>query len=444
MVAFGRAGLRSVGGMAGLTILRRLSLGVAVVGLVIPAVWWLGRSDDPGPGSGTSSPTPVVVRDFDLVQFCASKRLRCEQLGGAQTAVVYPAPGARARGYLLWDPGGPGTVPLDAGATRASLPGWSRDYHLVAFAEAWTGIPVGDQCLESLGLSRAARSVGGCSWSSLVVDVDEYRGAVDEFERRVGPLVGVFASSFGAIRALPAIRQVTSRGGFAVVESPAPWPDVSGTEIVQARVQSARRAVVGTPPCVAVECAERNRLVDRALRGELSGVDGDDFEFAMLGMAAALSGNARFLADFWTHDGEIGRAGQVSIRRVASQLSLVTGMGSAKPERVGYLAGACSTYQRWGAAPSAFARLHSACATVPSNGYRTWAETWSFPKASGRRILVVVNQQDPVVPARFQKSWAARTGARLTLQFAEAGHVPMPSAMARRVGVWLHRSGPEG
>lgn len=349
--------------------------------------------------------------------------------------MIYPTRREHSDGYLLWDAGGPGTSPLDPGASRAALPTWTTGFDLVVLAEPWTETEVSARCLAELA-AESRRDPDHCPWRRLVTDVHEYARALVSFEKQEGSLNGVYAASYGAVRALPAVQRVTARGGFAVIESPAPPLGTSATTIVRSRLEAAERAIVWTSACARSECARRYQILGQLLRGD-DQVDPDDVQLALLGMSYSPQENEAFLRNLWRHGGKVDRVGAVSLRQVASRVALVTGAGTALHERVGYLAGTCSMYSHWPAGTSAFARMHRACATISPNGYDSWADHHRIGTQARKNIALVVNRRDPVVPWALQRLWRADSVPANVFTFARPGHVTMPESVAAEVGAWL-------
>lgn len=439
MVGLGRIG-RSVR-----RVMARVVRGVlprTITSLLLVTALSLGTAGCSGSGTPKAKAAPEtnavpVTQAFDLKAFCASVRVRCQQVR-SRWAVVYPTRRDKRRGILLWDAGGPGFRPLDEGAVRAALPGWTQGFDVVSFPERWTSVKVGRPCLLDLRPSIPNDRNPRCPWSRFSETVDDYEELLNEFESINGQLSGVYAASFGAVRALPAIQSVTDRGGFAIVESPAPWPSMAGAQILRARIAAARRAIVSTPSCRRAECRRRTRLVEQILGGRVRAIDPGDFELAMLGMAYDLEGNERFLDHFWSRSGRIGRAELVSLRRVGLGFSLVTGRGIPREERAGYLAATCSMYRGWSPEPrSALEKMHRSCDAVESNGYRKWAYSAQLSRGRSRSVLLLLNRSDPVVPFRLQRFWSESAGVEPMYLLSERGHVSMPDRLDGRVSRWV-------
>lgn len=414
-------------GIAAVTAL--LTLGVLAIGV-------LSRGGaEPVRTRGVAA---IPDAEFVLADFCRSKKLRCLELDHDVTAVVHPTSQEHRKGLLLWDAGGPGGVPLDAGATRATLPGWTRAYDIVTLTEPWVSTPLDADCLLDLRIDGGSR-MPRCPWSRLVLDVAEYREVLDSLEAEVAPLAGVLTESFGAVRALPAIERVVGRGGFAVVASPSPWPDEGGARILGQRLAAARNALIATTPCPSGGCGSRQQTLQRLLAGEVPGVSREQAELAVLGMAANLEDNARFLAELWADGGQVTRAGAASLRRVAARFALSTGAGTPLPAHVGYLAGVCSTYSGWTGSTGAFAAMHRWCDQVPRAGYG-FGSRLAPPSATGR-VYLALNRADPVVPWVFQSRWRRLAPAARVRVFETTGHVSPPEAVQADLAAWVRSAG---
>lgn len=374
--------------------------------------------------------------EFVLDDFCESAKLRCLELDHDVTSVRYPTRQEHRQGVLLWDAGGPGGVPLDGDAMRAALPAWTRGYDVVALTEPWVTTPISARCLRELRNDVASRAPG-CPWSRLVLDLAEYREILDFLESEIGPLAGVLAESFGAVRALPAIERVLRRGGFAVVASPAPWLDEDGTRIVEQRNTAARSAVVARLPC---GCDSSERIVDRVLSGAVTGLSRDQAELAVLGMAASIEDNGPFLSKLAQNDGHVDRVRAASLRRVAARFALTTGAGTPVRAHVGYLAGVCSMYGGWAGSTGAFGRMHRWCEQIRSAQYREeYAVTDHVP--GGGSMYLALNRADPVVPWALQARWRQIAPEAKINFFEVPAHVSPPATVQADLAAWVHVSG---
>lgn len=383
-----------------------------------------------GRGDATVSPPPRVCR--------TDPNLRCVTLTTGAAAIVYPVQkGRTSLGNLLWDPGGPGMDPLDYGATRAALPRWTQKFQLVSLAERQGITQQLSQCLEEAGLRTSTAAAGpaeldNCDWAAWRNTPSFVRDSLEDLQTKIGPTIGVYASSFGATRSAEAIRAVVKSGGFAVVDAPAPGPNTTGARILRDRWNRGWRVATATPACSASCVQVRNQKL-KAFLSQSQQMERDDAELGLLSLTTHVGENEEFFKSVWRALPTLSRTQVLVWRRSARSFDLASSNAATQSQLVRYLSGMCAAYQGWPLrATNALEEMHLPC----RSGALAGADITTSEPIEGR-VLVLVNDIDSAVSKRLQESWATDLRGAKVAHYMAPGHTAAPELVDVMVGKWV-------
>ncbi|WCN00990.1 alpha/beta hydrolase [Streptomyces sp. M92] len=440
---------------------------------VVLAGLHLDRSDERGPEAARSAtPEPSTP------QPCADRTVRCHLLSTGVWAVVYTSPERDASnatlaptpeerdGLVLWDPGGPGLRPLDAGTVRAILPSWLRGRTVATFVEPWVVHKVGPECLKSVENVSAGGELSESqtkSWPdefSSSCDVDLYRLDRAEYEEsfrelgdKEGEISGVYAQSFGAVRGTSVMSELERTGGWMVMDAPAPPPGTPATTLMVERstaVEEGLQRIMGCHKSDALPDCEKElhqTLRDMGDGDTPVGLAGGTEEYermtALFSLSHDLESNAEPLREILTNWPKLTEADQEIIGKASYSYTRRYGDGQVLPEFVGYLANVCTAYEGWGAGAgsqernplgAALSRIHYPCAVMPGSKDSRWAT----PDAGeSPRLLLISNSMDPITPPRAAESWGDKYPDADLLEYEYSGHVKAPEELDEEISAWI-------
>ncbi len=399
-------------------------------------------AENSAPGSAPASPTastPTQLAATGLPTVCEDHRVRCEKLPSKNVAVVYPHKGkSTARGVLYWDAGGPGQTPLDGGATRQVLPAWTRPYDLVVIAEPWTYKPTDPACSSALiaagvtGTQPAKdQDSSTCDWNAWRLDPADITTAATEIDHTVGQISGVYAESFGAIRSYPVMKLVAQRGGFVVMDSPAPTPTVSGIQMLKDRWKLTLDSVPRVPDCSTTCVSDRRDELRTFLHGT-DQLDATQAGLGLAGLAPNLADNEKFLETFWGHSANLSRSGVLAWKQSAHDFNRSNSANEPAADLVSYIASICAAYSQWPTEPeNPVEAMHAICS---DSAFATHQN--GLPKLDGN-LFLAVNDLDTVVPAASQAAWASQFSHAEVAHYRVRAHASAPDSVNAAVERWL-------
>lgn len=410
----------------------------------------------------------------------ATEHLRCHRLSTGIWAVVYPPVEAPPKGgseLVLWDAGGPGIRPLDAATARRSLPAWLRDRTVVALVEPWVTNPVPAACLKTVEETAAGDAISDawredwsrryqrdCPLDEFRLDSREYTESFHELQGEEGEFRGVYAQSFGAVRATGVFPDLARNDGWAVLDAPAPPPGTTAPALLSDRAAAVKKGLLPLTACgsapptaphdpAAASCEQRLHalLVDMGAGAQRPmGPNADDYArmTGLLSLSADLHGNASRLKGLLAAWPELPVADQDLLDQGSFHFTRRYGDGQVLGEFVGYLANVCPAYPGWGhgtGAPAdkpvaaALTRMHYPCSAAPAPVGGT---DWVLPKpADTPRLLLAVNAEDPVTPPSAARAWRTAYPSAEYVQYRYGGHVQAPDAADARIARWVGSGG---
>jgi hypothetical protein len=432
---------------------------------------------------GGAASTRAVERAPGICPEKATGSLRCHRLSTGIWAVVYPPVEAPPKGgaeLVLWDAGGPGLRPLDAAAARRSLPAWLRDRTVVALVEPWVTNPVPAACLKTVEETAAGDPVRherrvdwslqyqkDCSLDKFRLDPREYAESFRELQAEEGVFRGVYAQSFGAVRATGVFPDLARNDGWAVLEAPAAPPGTTAPAWLSDRAAAVTKGLLPLTECgadagaaasapdgpAARGCALRLHalLVDMgAGPGRRTGPNADDYArmTGLLSLSADLHGNASRLEGLLAAWPKLSDADQDLLDQGSLDFTRRHGDGQVQAEFVGYLANVCPAYRGWGhgtGAPAdkpiaaALTRMHHPCSAAPApvDGTR-----WTLPEpADTPRLLLAANTEDPVTTPAAARAWRTAYPAVPYVPYRYGGHIKAPDDVDARIARWVGSGG---
>lgn len=243
-------------------------------------------------------------------------------------------------------------------------------------------------------------------------------------------MTGAYVSSFGSVRSLTATNRILGRGGFAVLEAPAPAPDTAGRTVLDVRRKLSLEALTKVPVCRTSACRSARQ---RALQTYLSGsqnVPADTALFSALSIAANAATNEDVLGTIWA--GDLPRATRTALKQAAASYALRGAKGAATPALVGYLGQLCSAYEAWPTAGDALDRMHRPCQRVAAEA--AYMGAWQdFIDSQSGQVILVANPTDPVSSGAWQERWNRGAAADKVYTFRQLAHTSMPSAISKRI-----------
>ena len=377
---------------------------------------------------------------------CVDRRLRCLSVGTDRFALIYPARGQRKKPapVLYLDAGGPGLEPIDSKTLRTSLPSWTRPYTIATLVEPSAYLARNTACEAAVSASgatgktnpRRQASITRCDWAAWREDPAR---AIAKIERAVGPIRGVYATSFGAVRSLAVMHHIEKRRGFAVLDAPSPTPDVPGPTILAQRWALATSEVVRVPHCDK-QCQAARRIELREFLNGTPQLSKFEAQLGLLGLMPRLEANKDFLAQFWGHSNNLSRRQVLAWRKSAHAFNRSSSAGEPQPSLTTYLSSICSTYGGWSALrprTTELAAMHSIC--TQKQLARGGPAQQSAKFTNRLKLLVTVNVTDPVVPERMQKTWVDRSPRSDLLTYRASLHAARTEQTDERVRDWIKK-----
>ncbi|MEI7033119.1 alpha/beta hydrolase [Streptomyces pratensis] len=451
--------------------------GVAALAAVILTGLHLYQNHEREPESGNAAAAEPAEP-----QPCADRAVRCHLLSTGVWAVVYPpAAGGPSNtsadrtpeegdGLVLWDPGGPGLRPLDAPTVRAILPSWLHRRTVATFVEPWAVHDISPACLKAVEKVSAGGELSEAqvkSWPDAfrnACDIDlyhldrgEYQESFEELREREGEISGLYAQSFGAVRATAVMPALQRTGGWTVMDAPAPPPGASATTLmverslaVEAGLQDVMGCADGDAPS---DCREKLRgtlrdMGDDDTPGLAGGVEEYERMTALFSLSHDLESNKKPLREILTNWPKLTAKDKDIIETGSYKYTRRYGDGQVLPEFVGYLANVCPAYRGWGSGAgsqernplgAALSRMHYPCAVIPGDE----DSTWTAPDAAeAPRLLLLTNTTDPVTPPIAAEAWGENYPDADRLDYAYSGHAKAPEELAEKISAWI--AGPAG
>lgn len=412
-------------------------------------------------------------------QPCADKTVRCHLLSTGIWTVIYTpthgdeshtsatdAPQARD-GLVLWDPGGPGLRPLDAETARALLPSWLHNRTVATFVEPWAVHKVSPECLKTVTNVSAGGILSdwqrknwyeefyaSCDIDLYRLDRKEYEESFKELREEEGEISGIYAQSFGAVRATAVMPELERTGGWAVMDAPAPPPSTPAPALVTERSRAVEEGLQNIMGCdnseVPPECRkELHRTLrdmgddDTTPAGLAAGVEEYARMTALFSLSHDLEKNAKPLREILTSWPEPSKADQEIIESASFSYTRRYGDGQVLPEFVGYIANVCTAYRGWGVGPgsqednplgAALRRMHYPCQLLPGSE----DSIWTMPDAKeAPRLLLLVNTRDPVTPPHAAKAWGEQYPGADRLEYEYAGHAKASEDLDKEISTWI-------
>ncbi|WP_146063468.1 alpha/beta hydrolase [Streptomyces sp. SM11] len=449
--------------------------GVAALAAVIIAGLFLHQPDERQTHAEQSttlnSSTPRV---------CAGRTARCHLLSTGIWAVVYapirgveeshassgPMPEERD-GLVFWDPGGPGLIPLDAGLTRSQLPSWLKNATVAMFVEPWAVHEVSSACLGSLASVSAggelsdqqveewpAQFKDACDVDLYRLDGAEYEKSFKELSKKEGKISGVYAQSFGAVRASAVMPELKRTDGWAIMDAPAPPPGTHATTLMVERSLALEEGLQDIMGCThsgaSVDCRKE---LHRTLRemgsdtttptGLAGGVEEYERMTALLSLSTNMASNKKPLREILTNWPKLSAADQEVIKSGSHAFTRRHGDSQVLPDFVGYMANLCPAYTGWGAGAgspernplgAALSRMHYACSVMPSDEDSAWTLTEA---EDAPRLLLLENSHDPVTPPSTARAWGDKYPDADHVEYEYLGHTKAPEKLSEEISAWL-------
>ncbi|MFE2743762.1 alpha/beta hydrolase [Streptomyces scopuliridis] len=359
---------------------------------------------------------------------------------------------------MLWDAGGPGIPPSDSKTLRATLPNWLAGYDIGVVVEPWVTRKIAGECLDVARTVSSGAPLGDeplpevarvCDFSNLAFTEESYSAAVHSLEDAEGEeLSGVYAYSFGAVRATALMGGEFKSDPWFVLDAPAPIPGTHATTVLGERSVAMQRAIGLTVG----ECKEWSSQCDKAVAealkslgsspGSQEGPGEQEFEAmtGLLAMESDLEKNEPFISRILESGGQVPAEFRQTLKKASYSFTRRFGEGQVLPELVGYWANVCTAYAGWGhgtGSPSkdplgySMARFHGACV---STGGRV---DWAMPEKPAKNILIAVNEQDPVTPRTAGESWRQALPEAEQIDYTHLGHTVLPPEHEEDVNRWL-------
>lgn len=383
---------------------RRLA-GVAALAVIVLIGLHLYQARGSASESGQAAPP-----DRTAPQPCADEAVRCHLLSTGIWAVIHPPTHGdeSPAGLVLWDPGGPGLRPLDAGPARELLPSWLHDRTVATFVEPWVVHNVDAECLTTAAKVSAGGELSdrqmknwpdafrtSCDIDLYRLDREEYEESFRELREKEGPIAGIYAQSFGAVRATAVMPELERTGGWAVLDAAAPPPGTAATTLLVKRSLAVEEGLQDLLGCdnsdAPAECGENlhqtlQDMGDDAPTGHAGGVTAYERMTALFSLSHDLESNAKPLRNILSNWPELSKADKEVINSASLAYTRRSGDGLVRPEFIGYLANYCTAYTGWGVGAgsrernplgAALSRMHYPCSVLPGSA----ASTWKLPDA---------------------------------------------------------------
>ncbi|WP_158238997.1 alpha/beta hydrolase [Streptomyces barkulensis] len=418
-------------------------------------------------------------------QACAGKTVRCHLLSTGIWAVIYAplpeteAPHASATlrskeqdGLVFWDPGGPGISPLEVGITRSLLPSWLKNETVAMFVEPWVVHEVDPDCLNVLtkvsgGGELPEQQVKewpgqfreSCDLDLHRLDRAEYEKSFRELRQKEGRIAGIYAQSFGAVRASAVMPELKRTGGWAVMDAPAPPPGTHATTLMVERSLAVEEGLQDVMGCTGDDAAaDCRKSLHRTLRemgsdsttptGLGGGVEQYERMTALFSLSNNMESNRKPLREILTNWPELSATDQEVIKSGSYAFTRRHGDGQVLPDFVGYIANICPAYDGWGAGAgsqernplgAAMARMHYACSAMPSDAE---GSAWTLPEAEDMpSLLLLENPQDPVTPQSAADAWGKNYPDADRFEYEYLGHTKAPDKLSPKISAWLAGAG---
>lgn len=417
-------------------------------------------------------------------QACTDKTVRCHLLSTGIWAVVYaPLKGAEEPnssagprseerdGLVFWDPGVPGPTPLDAGIARSLLPSWLKNATVAMFVEPWAVHEVSPKCLRSLATISAGGDLSdrqvmewpdqfrdSCDVAPYRIDAAEYEKSFTELSKKERRVSGVYAQSFGAVRASAVMAELKWTGGWAIMDAPAPPPGTHATTLMVERSLALEEGLQDIMGCTSSDASSDCRKeLHRTLRemgsdrttptGLAGGVEEYERMTALFSLSSNMESNKKPLREIFTNWPKLSATDQEVIKSESYAFTRRHGDSQVLPDFVGYLANLCPAYSGWGAGAgsrernplgAALSRMHYACSVLP----RSEDSAWTLPEAEDApSLLLLENSDDPVTPPSAASLWGNKYPAADHVEYEHLGHTKAPEKLSEEISAWVARVG---
>ncbi|MBN3931068.1 alpha/beta hydrolase [Streptomyces verrucosisporus] len=351
-------------------------------------------------------------------------------------------------------------------AARSLLPSWLRHRAVATFVEPWAVHGVGTECLEIVtGVSKGGELSewqtknwpegfrNSCDMDLYRLDRAEYHKSFKELVEKEGKISGVYAQSFGAVRATAVMPELERAGGWAVMDAPAPPPGTFATTLMVGRSLTVEAGLQDVMECdesdAASDCRQKlhRTLRDMGYDGTQTGLaDGaEEYErmTALFSLSRDLGKNAEPLREILANWPDIGKAGKGVVESDSRSYTRRDRDGQVLPEFVGYLANVCTAYPGWGVGAgspernplgAALSGMHRPCSVMSAGA----DSTWTMPDAEeAPRLLLLVNSLDPVNPPYAAEARAEKYPDADRLGYRYPGHTKAPEELDGEVSAWV-------
>ncbi len=449
--------------------------GVAALAAVIIAAFFLYQPHERQTDAEQSTtPKPSTPRA------CAGKTVRCHLLSTGIWAVVYaPLQGAGASqasagpmpeqrdGLVFWGPGGPGLSPLDVGIARSLLPSWLKNATVAMLVEPWSVHEVSPRCLKSLANVSAGGELSdqqvkdwpdqfkdSCDADLYRLDRTEYEKSFKELGRKEGSISGIYAQSFGAVRASAVMPELKRTGGWAVMDAPAPPPGTHATTLMSERSLALEEGLQDIMGCTSSDASTHcQKDLHRKLRemgsdittstGLAGGAEEYDRMTALFSLSNNMESNAKPLRGILTNWPKLSTIDQEVINSGSYAFTRRHGDNHVLPDFAGYIANLCPAYNGWGVGAgsqeknplgAALSRMHYACSVMPGDE----DSSWKLPEAKDApSLLLLENSRDPVTPPSAASAWAKKYPDADRLRYEYLGHTKAPEKLGEDIFAWV-------
>lgn len=392
----------------------------------------------------SSDPTENVSDESlaNPLELCGSDGVvECVSIRKDRVAVIYRANGRRgdSSGIVLWNPGGPGLTPPPTGVREVGLPAAFSNYDLLYLVEPWNvETPSGD-CLDDSG-----RRGYNCDYSQLSWDSADVEAVIDKAEKVVhAPLVGAYGTSFGATAVAPLVDELASKGGWVVLENPAPPAGTSIDMIVNARAEAVKRFVAQWGGCDAEAACFEERMASISTWSTHAKATGQsrDFDLGLVALSTDPGSNSKFLdglVERIDHGLALTAGQQRALRRAGARFQLRGSGVTVQPALVGLWAGTCIAYGEAGDSvepgiAQSLAHLYRGCRDRRANRVDV--------RSSTSNVLIIHGKDDTVVPIELQKVWETNM-PNATSVVVEGNHFRESGEISSVIGGWLENLSP--
>lgn len=379
-------------------------------------------------------PPSTGIEPVDTDQYCTSgsSSFGCiEDSAGRLLALTHR--GSDSHSAWLWDAGGPGlSLPLSGDEWAEAIPAPLKDRNVVMVVEPWLQNGVPADCLID-------RPVGSCDQKAITSSPERTVAIVEQAERKLGwKIESLFATSFGATRAVPLAKPLDIQR--VVLETPAPPSGYSAHAIVSLRASAIIASLEGLCRDLSCATAVKDRLPSFLRTGYRRIATGQQVTMGILAATTSQKQNGNFLSGF------IDRLARNQINESDAQKLKILGRKfwpeseSALGPRVAMWADLCPNFTGWAALSKAddplieaLLRVYRGCLSRSSQSPASLEPT----QLADVRALLVVGDNDLVVPISAQRLWARVLSPKMTTTLVGSGHGAQPRTTNAEMLRWM-------